>query len=262
LRFSGFNSDDSDNFYLFNYFWVCCVKFSLLEVHFLKSCSRLVLQTQIFFCLFPFFFLRIYSNLLCISLCLLWLTFSLHWFLVVFSFPVKILVACLGVWKFFKYQILLRFYSTFSNSVSAFLNHPNIISKDKFSPYSQFVYGMWTVTAVVVQWLFWNMQFLFGRAICSISYEWICTPIWGFFCFFGLEKRERNAEKLKQSAPFQNSNIYISLEFLNMVRLKKILEIFFLRCSACFALYVRHKGGWRMGLWDFKSFIITWWWSW
>jgi transposase-like protein len=39
---------------------------------------------------------------------------------------------------FFRIKILLRFYQTFSNFVSGFLNHQNIISKNKFSLYSQF----------------------------------------------------------------------------------------------------------------------------
>jgi hypothetical protein len=39
---------------------------------------------------------------------------------------------------FFKYHILLRYSLNFFNFVSIFLNHPNIISKNKFSQYSQF----------------------------------------------------------------------------------------------------------------------------
>jgi hypothetical protein len=50
--------------------------------------------------------------------------------------------ACLGDFffqiLFFRIQILLKFYLTFSNFVSGFLNHPSIISKNKFHRYSQF----------------------------------------------------------------------------------------------------------------------------
>jgi hypothetical protein len=37
---------------------------------------------------------------------------------------------------FFRIQILLRFYQTFYNFVSDFLNHQNIILKNKFFRYS------------------------------------------------------------------------------------------------------------------------------
>jgi hypothetical protein len=39
---------------------------------------------------------------------------------------------------FFRIQILLRFYPTFSNFVTGFLNYSNIILKNKFSRYSQY----------------------------------------------------------------------------------------------------------------------------
>jgi hypothetical protein len=60
-------------------------------------------------------------------------------------------MACFGG-TFFKYcflefQILLRFYSTFSNFGSGFLNYQNIISKNKFSRYSQFFKKSHTLTA-------------------------------------------------------------------------------------------------------------------
>lgn len=74
--------------------------------HFLKSCSRLVLQCALWYSnfLLSFFFLRIYSNLLAISLCLLWLSFSPHWFVVVVSFPVKILRFVYGMWNLWWYS--------------------------------------------------------------------------------------------------------------------------------------------------------------
>jgi hypothetical protein len=42
---------------------------------------------------------------------------------------------------FFKIQILLRFYSTFSHFVSNFLDHPNIILKTKLSGIHNFEYN-------------------------------------------------------------------------------------------------------------------------
>lgn len=60
------------------------------------------------------------------------------------------------------------------------------------------------------------------------------------FVFWVKEREKESAEKLKQRGPFQNSNIFISLDLLNLVRLKEIFRdllptvfsLFFTLCMA------------------------------